>query len=137
MLGAELTYAQRKEVGIFCRDNKIGFHGASKEDRKKWSSMGMETQKNTNDSNSFYWWSTEQGRKKRASLGGKVGGKKQAELKLGFHAPEVRAIATSLGGKAHKGKIWVNNGVHRTRARSEELALYLSKGYKRGFTLSK
>jgi hypothetical protein len=72
MLGAKLTPAQRKITGEFCRDNKLGFHGASSVQRREWAKRGLETQKLSGDKNSFYWWSTEEGRRKRASMGGKA-----------------------------------------------------------------
>jgi hypothetical protein len=72
MLGAKITSAQRKILGIWCRDNKIGFHGATKEQRLEWNRKSIKAQKSKGDKNSFWWWSTEEGRKHRASLGGKA-----------------------------------------------------------------
>lgn len=135
MLGANLTSNQRKVIGEYCRDNKIGFHGATPEQRKIWSKRGMETQKKSGDENSFYYWSTEEGRKKRASLGGKAGAKSQMNTKMGIHNPETFKKYASMGGKATKGMVCVTNGKHRTRIRPEKLEEYLSMGYVKGFTL--
>ena len=37
MLGANITPAQRKIMGEYCRDNNIGFFGASKEQKFLWT----------------------------------------------------------------------------------------------------
>ena len=132
MLGAKLSPKQRQITGEWCRDNKIGFHNATPEQRKEWSMKGLESQKNSGDKNSFYYWSTPEGRKKRASIGGKVGGKKQAELKLGFHQPHIQKIAASLGGKSHIGKIWIHKENKRTRIFPEDFLKYQKQGWKRG-----
>ena len=130
MLGANLSYDQRKIVGEWCRDNKIGFHGATKTQRLEWSKKGLETQKSIE--NSWYYWSTEEGRKKRASLGGKIGGKKQAEQKIGIHHPDIQKIARSLGGKSHVGKVWINKDNKRTRVLKSDLEKFLKDGWVRG-----
>lgn len=70
MLGANLAPAQRKIIGIYCRDNKIGFHGATQEQRNIWAKKGLDVQKSSNNDNSFYFWSTREGRVKRARMGG-------------------------------------------------------------------
>ena len=75
MLGANLSPQQRKIIGEFCRDNQIGFFSTPIEERKNWMSKGIETQKQEylqNNTKNFYYWSTEEGRKERASLGGKA-----------------------------------------------------------------
>jgi hypothetical protein len=133
LLGANLSINYRKAIGFWCRDNKIGFHNASKEDRLKWSKKGRETQKLSNDTNSWYYWSTSEGRKKRASLGGKIGGKKQAKLGLGFHRPEIQKKAAILGGKSHIGKIWINKLGCNTRIIKEKLQEHLDDGWVLGF----
>ena len=71
MLGANLTYTQRKIVGEYCRDNKIGIHGATKNDLARWGNLGVQAQRLAGNKNSFWWWATPEGRKERASLGGK------------------------------------------------------------------
>ncbi len=133
MLGAKLTPLQRKITGEWCRDNKIGFHGSSKEKLIKWRDSGRNSQKNSGDTNSWYFWSTEEGRKKRASMGGKIGGKKQAELGLGFHHPKIREKATSLGGKSHIGKVWINKQGSNTRVSHQKLQNFLDDGWVIGF----
>jgi hypothetical protein len=137
MLGAKLSYQKRKLIGEWCRDNKIGFHNSkfSKKDRALWSKKGLETQKQNNDKNSFWWWSTKEGQKYRASLGGKKGSKTQIENKIGIHNPDNFSKNASLGGKSIKGMVCVTNGKHRTRIKPNLLENYLSKGYKKGFTL--
>ena len=52
-----------------------------------------------------------------------------------FEHPENFKKFSSLRGKAIKGLICVTNGGHRTRIRPEKLQEYISKGYRKGFTL--
>lgn len=105
MLGANLTSNQRKIVGEWCRDNKVGFHAYDKEQKKMWAMKGIETQKQSGDTNSFYWWSTEDGRKKRASMGGKASIESgNNEQFLFWMSSEGRKKRASMGGKSHKGK---------------------------------
>lgn len=131
MLGAKLTSKQRSIIGKWCRDNKIGIHGASYRDRLDWCMKGLESQQNSDDKNTFYYWSTEEGRKKRASMGGKVGGKKQAELKLGFHQPHIQRKAAGLGGQSHKGKkcMYKPGDSSFKRIKPEDTQSYLNDGY--------
>jgi hypothetical protein len=104
MLGANLSPQHRKIIGEFCRDNQIGFFSTPVEERKEWMIRGIETQKQEylNDKvKNFYYWSTEEGRKERASLGGK----KRASKEFNYWASnQGRQERASLGGKAHKGK---------------------------------
>jgi hypothetical protein len=134
MLGAELSVEQRRVVGIFCRDNQIGFFSAEKEDRDAWRARGIESQKNSGSENSFYFWSTEKGRKKRAAMGGKAGSRTQIENKTSIFDPAVQRKAAVLGGKAMKGMIGVSKGSHRTKIKPEKLELFLEQGYKRGWS---
>ena len=134
MLGAELTVTQRKVVGEFCRDNGIGFHSDkyTKDIRLEWTNRGRESQKQSGDTNTFYWWSTEAGRKKRSSMGGTIGGKITYEQKIGFHNPEKKSEWSSLGGKAHIGKKWMNKDGKRTRAFPHEIDKLLFEGWMLG-----
>lgn len=134
MLGAELSVEYRKKIGEYCRDNKIGLFGSSQEKRNEWRLKGLNTQKLQD--NSFYFWSTKEGRKKRASMGGKAGSKSQIDSQIGIFDPANRVAYAKLGGKAIKGMICVTNGEHRTRVRPEKLEEYLAMGYVKGFTLS-
>jgi hypothetical protein len=134
MLGAELSVEYRRKIGEYCRDNSIGFFGASDEQRQEWRNRGVQTQKSQD--NSFYFWSTEEGRKKRASMGGKEGSKVQIQNGIGIHNPDNFIRNATLGGKAIKDMICVTNGKHRTRIRPEKLDEYLAMGYVKGFTLS-
>jgi len=133
MLGAELIVEYRKKIGKYCRDNNIGFFGASQNNRKEWRSRGLETQKSQH--NSFYYWSTKEGRKKRSSMGGKAGAKSQIQSQIGIFDPKNRISWAKMGGRAIKGMICVTNGKHRTRIRPERLDEYLALGYVKGFTL--
>lgn len=136
MLGAKLSVEQRKIIGEWCRDNNIGFFCASKEERLEWAMRGMESQKLSGDKNSFYWWSTEEGRKKRASMGGSKTCSDPTTPWGYWASSEGQRERASMGGKALKGMIAITNGKHRTRVKLEDLDQWLAKGYRRGFTLS-
>jgi hypothetical protein len=100
-----------------------------------WAKNGLESQRKSNEKNTFFYWSTEEGRKHRSSLGGKNGSQSQIKNKIGIHDPENYKKHAILGGKAIKGMICVTNGKHRTRIRPEKLDEFLSKGYIKGFKL--
>lgn len=74
-------------------------------------------------------------RKLQASKGGKIGGKKQAELGLGFHQykhnPELHRTWASLGGKTHKNKRTMYKPGDKTfiRVLPEDFQSYSEKGY--------
>lgn len=105
MLGAKLTVKQRQITGYYCRDNKIGIYGCSKQQRLKWSKQGLESQKASGEKNTFYYWSTEDGRKERASLGGKTTYERKSNQEwLYWMSPEGHKKRASMGGKSHKGK---------------------------------
>lgn len=127
MLGAELTYAQRRTVGLFCKENKIGIWGADADTIAKWKLKGVQTQMekglaifNPNTASVY------------ASLGGRVGGKRQAELGIGGHSPEALAKCRAAGGKSHTGKKWVHMGSNRTRVPVDKIQEYLDDGWKFG-----
>ena len=68
-----LTHEDRVDHGLMCYEKKIGFHSFTPEQRKEASLLGIRSQKEayelTSEEN-FYFWSTDVGRKKRASMGG-------------------------------------------------------------------
>jgi len=133
MLGAKLSSQQRRIIGLWCKDNKIGFHNPKYTDdiKKEWGKKSFEAQKDI--PNSYYFWASLEGRKKRASMGGKIGGNIQKEKKLGIHGltPEQRKINGSKGGKALKGRIAIHKPNEKgfKRILPEELQSYLEKGY--------
>lgn len=100
MLGANLTSEQRRVTGIFCRDNKIGFFGASPEERKEWRKKGIKSQKNSKSKKSFWWWSTSEGRKKRASMGGKAAQKSKNAWNLSKASEKDKKRIAKIGAKA-------------------------------------
>lgn len=105
MLGANITSKQRKIIGEWCRDNKIGFHSYDYEHKSAWGKKGLESQKRSGNKNSFYWWSTSEGRKERASMGGKASMESgNNEAFAYWSTSEGRKERASMGGKAHKGK---------------------------------
>jgi len=131
MLGANLSSQHRKITGEFCRDNQIGFFSSSIEERKEWQIKGIESQKQdylNNKTKNFYYWSTEEGRKERASLGGK----QRASAEFSYWASkEGRLERASLGGKSHKGKKVMHRPGDTTfiRVNPKDIDFYLEKGY--------
>ena len=102
MLGAYLSIPRRKIIGEYCRDNKLGFHSASPEQRRTWSAKGIETQKVSGIKNTFYYWSTPDGRSERASLGGAVSCKTNEAFIRQQGAFKDKTKARAAGMKAPK-----------------------------------
>lgn len=109
MLGANLTLEQRRAVGNWCYENKIGFHKfVGTKYHRKYSERGLENQKKnfeeTGNKQNFYYWSIEEGRKERAALGGKKSNKnlKEKGLLPNFLSddPEIRKKNASKAGSA-------------------------------------
>ena len=94
----------------------------------------IETQKQdylNNNTKNFYYWSTEEGRKERASLGGKQRGSKEFTY---WASNEGRKERASLGGKAHKGKKVMHfPGIKGwKRIPPEDINIKLNEGWKFG-----
>ena len=131
MLGAKLSPQHRKITGEFCRDNNIGIFSIPSNERKEWAIKGIESQKQdylTNQTKNFYYWSTEEGRKERASLGGKKMASKEFNYWKSEEGIKTRA---SLGGKSHKGKkaMYKPGDATFMRIKPEDFDIYLQKGY--------
>lgn len=105
MLGANITPSMRRVVGIFCRDNNLGIHGATPQIRRQWSKMGMDTQQKSGSTNTFYFWSTKEGRRTRAALGGKASWAAGNNETFAFWcSPEGRKKRAQLGAAASPRK---------------------------------
>jgi hypothetical protein len=131
MLGANLSPQHRKITGEFCRDNNIGFFSCSLEERREWREKGLKSQKQDyleNNIKNFYYWSTEEGRRERASLGGKKRASKEFNYWMSKEGQKERA---SRGGKAHKGKKAMYKPGDSTfkRVKPEDFETYLNEGY--------
>jgi hypothetical protein len=128
MLGAKLTHKQRVVIGNWCYENNIGFHNpVYDEDKVDWRKRGLETQRKSYEENgnkeSFYYWSTEDGRKERASMGGKATWESIKINRNGLPMclsldPEERKINASKAAK-HSGKFPVTDGVICKKLKSE------------------
>jgi hypothetical protein len=129
MLGANLTYEQRRIVGLWCKENKIGFHNP--EVRKEAQQKGLESQKQKNTEDTFYYWSTKEGRKNRASLGGKASIVSPNNPWSYWASEEGQKKRASLGGQSHKGKRCMYKPGDKTfkRVRPEDIQSYLNEGY--------
>ena len=131
MLGANLTYKQRSIIGKFCKDNQIGFFNPKYDDVKSaWRQKGLETQKRSGSKNTWYYWSTPEGRKHRASLGGKASVKVNKAFQY-WCSPEGRKHRASLGGKAHTGKKHMHKpgDTKFKRVKLEDIQYHLDNGY--------
>lgn len=127
MLGANLTRAQRKIVGEFCRDNGIGMFNerydlVRNDWRKKGARAQMENQIGIHDPANF---------KKHASLGGKASIVSDKNPWKYWASAEGRSERASLGGKSHKGKKCMYRPGDKTfkRVSSEDWDTYLELGY--------
>lgn len=121
MLGAHLTTQQRKIVGEFCRDNKIGFHKFSSEERSEFGKIGGAK---AYELKLGFHSLPEEEKLKNASDGGKIGGKVCYENGLGIFSltKEERLEASRIGGLIAgpmlKGYVhWVGPNGERTRAK--------------------
>lgn len=129
VLGAQLTTKQRKITGKWCYENNIGFHKYhGTEFHKQYSKKGLETQKEQYEKNgnkqNFYYWSTEEGRTERSSLGGKVSWNLQKETRNGLpffmsEDPDVRRQNAIKAAKMSP-KFPVTNGVICKKLYTEE-----------------
>lgn len=131
MLGAKLTPEQRRITGEFCRDNNIGIFGASVEQKIEWGKKGIESQKETGSKQSFWWWSTSEGRQKRASMGGKATQKSGNGWNLTKVSKERHSEIASMGGKSHKGKRAMHKPGDKSfiRVAPEDIDQRLCEGY--------
>lgn len=134
MLGGKLTPQMRSNIGKFCAENKIGFHSDkySKEQRLEWTLRGLDTQKKSGSKQTFYYWSTEEGRKERASLGGKACMQSGNNTKwLYWSSPEGRSERARMGALTHKGKRCMYKPEDTTfkRIKPEDIDKFLKEGY--------
>lgn len=133
MLGANLSVEYRRKIGEWCRDNKIGFHGATPEQRREWSINTLEKQKQKPVvANSFYYWFTIEGRKERATRGGKASIISPNNPKWAYWASQAGQLErSSMGGKSHKGKrcMYRLNDKSFIRVKPEDIDTKLSEGY--------
>ena len=138
MLGCNLTTTQRQKIGKWCVDNNIGIHGWTLEQRREKGLRVFEDQKNNPD-NEFHYWASPEGRKERASRGGKasmVSGNNKAFQY--WSSPEGRFERRSRGGKAGKGKKAMHIPGEKTfiRVPESEWERFLADGYVFGSPLT-
>jgi len=110
MLGARLTSAQRRLTGEYCRDNNLGIHAQTDDERRangmKSYQIAQETQ------NEFFFWSTPEGRKLRASMGGKASLTSGNNKEFAYWAsPEGRKERARLGSLAQPKKPATNGTI--------------------------
>lgn len=115
MLGANLSIEYRRQIGIFCAENKIGFHKFTSEERAAAGRIGGAIARD--NKLGFHGLSSEELRE-IAAQGGRIGGKKCYESGSGIFSltPEEKLAASIAGGKKKGGlklgrKYWVKDGV--------------------------
>jgi len=130
MLGVKLTSEQRRITGKWCAENNIGFHKASKEQKAIWKKSGLESQKKSKSKKTFYYWSTPEGRKERASMGGTKSHKTNPHFKF-WNSPEGRKKRSSMGAKAHIGKkgMYIPGQNKFIRVAPKDFQAHLDQGY--------
>lgn len=133
MLSAKLTLKQRRIVGVWCYENGIGLHNKKWDAyRDEWNRKGILSQKASGKKDTFYYWSTPEGRKERASLGGKASWVSGNNKKFAYWAsPEGRKLRSSRGGLAMKGRIAMHrpNESSFKRINPEDVNKFLDMGY--------
>jgi hypothetical protein len=133
MLGGNLTPTFRSIIGKWCAENGIGFHGASKDERRIWAARGAKAQKERgigiHNPVNF---------KSNASLGGKASIVSTNNPWSYWASAEGRKIRASMGGKSHAGK----RAMHRPgdisfiRVTPDEIEKYLAEGFVLGSPIS-
>jgi hypothetical protein len=139
MLGVKLSVEKRRLIGIWCKENKIGIHGYTKDVQKANALSGFQSQKDSDSKDTFYFWSTEEGRKKRASMGGKASIVSGNNIEFAYWmSPEGRKKRASMGGKANFGKRTMYKPGDKSfiRVKPENIQEYLNMGYILGSPIS-
>ena len=115
MLGAELSVEYRRKIGLFCKENKIGFHKFTREELAEFGKIGGEISRN--NKLGYHGLSPEE-RKKNAINAAKLGGKATLEMQVGLFglSKEEKLKNCSLGGKISGGwnkgmKCWTKDNV--------------------------
>jgi hypothetical protein len=139
MLGANLNYKQRRTVGKWCFENKIGMFSENytEEDRRLWNTKGANSQ--INNGWGIHTFDKEK-RKEWAQMGGKAGAKIQIEKCLGIHTDdkEKRKEWSRMGGLVGSQKIkdyifvYNERTDHSTKIPPNLFDEYISRGYRRG-----
>jgi len=127
MLGAKLTYEQRRIVGKWCYENKIGMFSIGKEERAEISRRGIKTQiKNKLGIHNPENFS------KFASLGGKASIISPNNPWAYWASKEGQSARAHLGGKSHIGKLWIHKNDVITRCLNTEIQQKIDEGWQYG-----
>jgi len=114
-----LTHDDRVDHGKRSFELKLGFHNKKwNSERKEWIAKALETQKKSNSKQTFYYWSTKEGRRERASMGGKASfGKNLVFLKqmCSFKDSNLARLASQKAGKKN-----TTNGVKNRKFKTDE-----------------
>lgn len=136
MLGAKITPSQRRQLGLWCVENKIGIHGWSEEQKLEHNkTISKKTSIRMRDEKKGFHAHTPEERKIVASNAGKLGGAMQVKNKLGIHAMslEDRKVAGKRGSdittRKYKNSKRMNNGVEERVIIFDDIPKYLESGY--------
>lgn len=108
-----LNYQDRVDHGNMCVIEKIGFHKADSETRKPWQQKGIEAQKKDYEENgtkNWYYWSTPEGRRERASLGGTTSYKTNESFQKQQSSFKDKSLASAASKKSAKKPVTDGNG---------------------------
>jgi hypothetical protein len=127
MLGGNLTAAQRKATGEYCRDNGIGFFNEKWDSyRSEWRNNGVKTQIENNigihNPDDFA---------KHASLGGKASIVSPNNPWSYWASAEGRRVRAQMGAQSHKGKktMYIPGDATFIRVKPCDFQSYIDKGY--------
>jgi hypothetical protein len=125
-----LSHEDRVNHGKYCYENNIGFYSSSKQDRLKYSYNGYLKQKELYEKygdKNFYYWSTDEGRKERARLGGKNSCKNNLKFIENYGSFKKNKELAVRAGK-NSGKKPVTNGIVTKKFKTdEEVELFLQE----------
>lgn len=118
MLGANLTPHQRRQTGLFCVEQRKGIHNADSKQRAEWARISYK--KNMENNTAFAYWASPEGRKERASLGGKASLASGNNTAFAYwSSPEGRKERARMGAAAAPKKP-ATNGIETKKFFTEE-----------------
>jgi hypothetical protein len=116
-----LSYEDRVNHGLMCRDKGIGMHSLSLDKRQDIGNKTFKIQKEEYEltgKKNFFYWSTKEGRRERASLGGKTSYKTNEAFLSQQSAFKDQSKAKLYGAMA--GKKQATNGIQNKRFKTDE-----------------
>lgn len=116
-----LSHEDRVEHGYMCQKQKIGIHGLSLDKRQDIGNKTFKIQKEEYEltgKKNFFYWSTKEGRRERASLGGKTSYKTNEAFLSQQSSFKDQSKAKLYGAMA--GKKQATNGMSNKRFKTDD-----------------